>query len=99
MAIETLETFGFKVTRFQVGMGVLPEVRSTVRGSLKGVKEDEIREIIAKSENKKILVAMLNALLAAKEMQERARLVGFNQVALDLKLGLPPSISFELKPD
>ena len=54
-AVETLETLGFEVTRFRVSMGVLPEINTSVRGSLKGVKEDEIRELVAKNEGKKIL--------------------------------------------
>ena len=98
-AVETLETLGFEVTRFRVSMGVLPEINTSVRGSLKGVKEDEIRELVAKNEEKKILVAMLNALLAAKDFQARANLVEFGQVALNVKLGIPPNISFELEPE
>ena len=99
VAVETFETFGFKVTRFRVGMGVLPEINTSIRGSLKRVKESEIQELITKNEDKKILIAMLNALLAAKDVQARANLVEFSQVALDVKLGIPPSVSFELEPE
>jgi hypothetical protein len=98
-AVETFETFGFKVTRFHVGMGVLPEINTSIRGSLKRVKGSEIQELITKNEDKKILIAMLNALLAAKDVQARANLVEFSQVALDVKLGIPPSVSFELEPE
>ena len=99
VAVETFENFGFKVTRFRVGMGLLPEINTSIRGSLKRVKEDEIKELIEKNKDKKILVAMLNALLAAKDIQVRAKLVNFGQVVLDVKLGIPPSISFELEPE
>ena len=99
VAVETFETFGFELTRFRVGMGVLPEINTSIRGSLKRVDIGEIKELIEKNEGKKILCAMLNTLLTAKDIQARANLVKFGQVALDVKLGIPPSISFELEPD
>jgi hypothetical protein len=99
VAVETFESFGFKMTQFRVGMGLLPEINTSIRGSLKRVKEDEINELIEKNEGKKILIAMLRALLAAKDMQARAKLVNFGQLVLDVKLGIPPSISFNLEPE
>ena len=97
-AVESLERYGFEVTRFHVGLGVLPEIDTTVRGSIADLDEAEVSELIEKNEDRKILVAMLNALLMAREVQLRAGLADFGKVALDVKLGLPPSVAFSLEP-
>jgi len=92
-----LESFGFKVGAFSVGMGIVPEVNTTIVGSLNAVKVDELQELIDKNEDKKLLKACLGALITAKEFQQQADLLQFQQVTLEVKLGIPPKIGFDLQ--
>ena len=98
-ATERMEGFGFQVTRFHVGMGVLPEINASIYGSLRNIDEGEIQRMIDESGDQKLLVGMLKALLTAKELQVRAKLEQFGAVALEVKLGLPPKIDFDLQPE
>ena len=95
-AVAALETFGFTVGKFNVGMGLLPEIRTTIDGSLEAIDSAELQELIEKNEQKKILVTCLQALVMAKDFQQRADLMQFQKVTLDLKLGIPPKITFDL---
>ena len=89
--------FGFKVGKFKVGMGALPEISTSVSGSLEGVKVDSIKQLIEEHKDNKLLASMLKALIMAKEVRDRVELPYFTGAKLDIKLGVPPKISFDLQ--
>ena len=41
-AIAALEAFGFTVGRISVGMGILPEIHTSISGSIESIREDEL---------------------------------------------------------
>jgi len=88
--------FGFKVGKFKVVMGTLPEVSTSVSGSLEKVQVENIKQLIEDHKDNKLLVSMLKALITAKEVRDRIELPYFTGTKLDIKLGLPPKISFDL---
>ena len=89
--------FGFKVGKFKVGMGALPEITTSVSGSLEGVQVENISQLIEDHKDNKLLTSMLKALITAKEVRDRVELPYFTGAKLDIKLGVPPKISFDLQ--
>ena len=89
--------FGFKVGKFKVGMGALPEISTSVSGSLETVQVENIKQLIEDHKDNKLLVSMLKALVTAKEVRDRVELPYFTGAKLDIKLGVPPKISFDLQ--
>ena len=89
--------FGFKVGKFKVGMGALPEITTSVSGSLEGVQVENISQLIEDHKDNKLLASMLKALITAKEVRDRVELPYFTGAKLDIKLGVPPKISFDLQ--
>jgi hypothetical protein len=96
-AINLFGEFGFKVGKFKVGMGALPEINTSVSGSLEKVQVENIKQLIVDHKDNKLLVSMLKALITAKEVRDRVELPYFTGAKLDIKLGVPPKISFDLQ--
>jgi len=95
-ATAILETFGFKVSKFNVEIGLLPKINTSISGSIDNIKEDKIKQMIEENQGKKLLVYMLSALITAKDFQERADLKSLTGVTLDVTLGGTPKISVDL---
>ena len=96
-ATDVLGKFGFKVGKFKVGMGAMPEITTSVSGSLEGVQAEKIGQLIEDHKDNKLLASMLKALVTAKEIRDRVELPYFTGAKLDIKLGVPPKISFDLQ--
>jgi hypothetical protein len=96
-AINLFGKFGFKVGKFKVGMGPIPEVSTSFSGSLEKVQVENMKQLIEDHKDNKLLVSMLKALITAKEVQDRVDLPYFTGTKLDIKLGVPPKISFDLQ--
>lgn len=96
-AMNLFEKFGFKVGKFKVGMGVLPEISTSLSGSLEKVQVENIKQLIEDHKDNKLLVSMLKALITAKEVRDRVELPYFTGAKLDIQLGIPPKISFDLQ--
>ena len=96
-ATDLFGKFGFKVGKFKVGMGALPEITTSVSGSLEGVQVENIKQLIEAHKDNKLLASMLKALVTAKEIRDRVELPYFTGAKLDIKLGVPPKISFDLQ--
>ena len=94
-AVATLEKLGFKVGKFTVGMGILPEVRTSISGSIENIREDGLKEMIEEHKAETLLVSLLNALITARRFWEHMELK-LTGVAVDLTLGVPPKINVEV---
>jgi len=92
--IAILEPFGFTVQKFTVGMGVLPEIHTTISGSIENIREDGLKKMIEEHSANALLVSLLKALLMAKGFWERMELK-LTGVTLNITLGVPPRISIE----
>ena len=95
-ATAILETFGFEVSKFDVKIGLLPKISTSISGSIDNIKEDKIKQMIEENHENKLLVSMLSALITAKDFQERADLKFLTGVTLNVTLGVPPEISVDL---
>jgi hypothetical protein len=94
-AAATLETFGFTIGKFSFGMGVMPEVHTSLNGRLADIKTDAIEKMLDQRAEDKLLCGLLRALLMARQCADRVELK-LTEVTLHITLGIPPNISVEV---
>ena len=90
------EELGLKVDSFSIEAGVLPQIKTSLRGSIDNIKNEAIERIESENNNNKLLVAVLNAILLAKKCNDKLESVYislFKDIIVDIKLGIPPAIS------
>ncbi len=90
-ALDVLARFGFTVGTFDVTMGLLPEVKTSIVGNIAEIRTAELAAIAEEQAGNKLVVAILNAIIAAKGFYDRLKLKS-PAVVVDVKLGLPPSV-------
>ena len=95
-AIPTMEALGFSVSSFTIGVGLIPEIDATLKGSVKALDIHTIQKVIEEHADNKSLKAILEALHTAAKFKEQLTEMGIKGVEIDIKLGLPPLVSIEL---
>ncbi len=98
-AIPTMKALGFSVSSFTIGVGLIPEIDATLKGSVKALNLDEIQKMIDSHADNKSLKAILEALHTAANFKEQLTEMGIKGVEIDIKLGLPPLVSVNLLTD
>jgi len=93
-AIALLEDFGFAVGRFTVSMGILPEIHTSITGSIESIHEDALRKLIDERQAEPLLVSMLKALITLRHFWEHIELK-LKSVTINVTLGVPPKIVVE----
>ncbi|MDJ1177637.1 hypothetical protein PJF56_02050 [Roseofilum sp. BLCC_M91] len=94
------EELGLSLETFHIEAGILPELNATLIGSVDRINNETVDRIISENENNKILVAALKAVLMAKSVHEKLEGVYISilqDLVIDMKLGIPPSISCKFK--
>lgn len=95
-----VEELGLTVQGFSIEAGLLPQVKTTLIGSIDKIKPEAIERIKKENENNKLLVAILNAVLMAKKCHQQLESVYISilkDIVVDIKLGIPPSISIRFQ--
>src|SRR6266568_2687428 len=62
-AAAVLETLGFTVGRFTVGMGAFPELHTSLVGSIEKIREDKLRTMIDEHKSEELFIALLKTLI------------------------------------
>ena len=65
--------------------------------SEEGIQVEKVNQLIKDHQDNKLLTSMLKSLVTAKEIRDRVELPYFTGAKLDIKLGAPPKISFDLQ--
>lgn len=94
------EDLGLSLDSFNIEAGILPEINATLIGSVDQIDNATVERIIAENENNQLLVAALKAVLMAKGFHEKLEGVYIQilqDLVIDVKLGIPPSISCKFK--
>jgi hypothetical protein len=94
-AAAVLETLGFTVGRFTVGMGAFPELHTSLVGSIEKIREDKLRTMIDEHKTEELLVALLKTLIWARWGWEQME-SKLSEVTLHVTLGVPPKVSAEI---
>jgi hypothetical protein len=95
-ALDLLGRFGFTVSRFQFDVGIIPEIRTSITGSVADLQADQLKQMAEEHATQRLTVSILNALGNAKRFYDRLQLPSA-AVTADVKLGLPPSISLRFE--
>lgn len=90
-----MEELGLSVEGFSIEAGILPQIKTSLRGSIENIKVEAIERIKDENKTNPLLVSILNALLMAKKSHEKLESVYISilkDIVIDVKLGIPPSI-------
>src|SRR5262249_48537377 len=87
-ATALLETFGFTVSRFSIGMGALPEIHASLEGSIEHIREDRLRAMIDEHKNEELLVSLLKTLIWTRWGWEHMEIKKLTGVTLNVTLGI-----------
>jgi hypothetical protein len=90
------ESLGLRVGSFQVEMGILPQIKTSLVGSLANINNDAVKALIEKHQKNKLLVLIFKALLITKDMQKRLNITNLKGIVVDISLGVPPKVSVHL---
>jgi hypothetical protein len=94
-ATDTLDALGFQIGKFTIGMGLLPEVHTTLSGKIAGIEKDKVERLMQEHKDHSSTVTLLKGLLLAKQVSDH--LEGkLESVTLHITLGIPPSVTVEL---
>jgi hypothetical protein len=96
-ALEFLKTLGMQVGKLRLEMGILPQVSTSIRGSINDLDPDKIQKMLEANPDKKLLAAILSALLMVIRIRDVVDLKSSKDVVLDVTLGVPPKISVDLQ--
>jgi hypothetical protein len=96
-AVSTLQTLGLVVGKIRVEMGLLPQVSTTIRGSINDLDPEKIQKLLDSNPDKKLLNAILSALQTLVRIRQVVDLKNSKDVVLDVTLGVPPKVSAQLE--
>ena len=94
-ATKQLEALGFKVGAMTIGMGVLPEVHTSLVGDINSIDVPRLTAMMNDKSDDKLLASLLKALIMAKTVHAHVEST-LKSVTLQIKLGIPSSVSVEL---
>ena len=94
-ATNTLETLGFEIGSFTIGMGVLPEVHTTLSGKIENIQKDRVEALMQEHKDHVSTVTLLKGLLLAKQVADHIE-GRLDSVTLHSTLGVPPHVNVEI---
>lgn len=95
-----MEELGLRVEGFSIEAGVLPQVRTSLVGSIDNIEIEAIEKIKGENKDNNLLIAILNAVQLAKKTHEKLEDVYISvlkDIVIDIKLGIPPSVSIRFQ--
>jgi hypothetical protein len=92
------ESLGLSVGSFKVEMGLVPEIQTSLVGSVERINKEAVQKLIADNQSNKLLALVLNGLLITKDLQQRLKIQALKGITVDIKLGLTPHVSVHLAP-
>lgn len=92
------ESLGLSVGSFKVEMGLVPEIQTSLVGSVERINKEAVQKLIADNQSNKLLALVLNGLLLTKDLQQRLKIQALKGITVDIKLGLTPHVSVHLAP-
>lgn len=90
------QELGLEIDSFSIEAGVLPQIKTSLKGSVDSINEEAIERIKAENNKNKLLITVLDSILLAKKCNEKLESVYISilkDIIIDIKLGIPPAIS------
>jgi hypothetical protein len=92
------ESLGLRVGSFKLEMGLVPEIKTSLIGSVENINKEAVQKLIADHPKNQLLVTILNALLVTKDLQHKLNIKYLKGIQVDIKLGISPNVSVHLTP-
>jgi hypothetical protein len=96
-AMESLKALGLKVGKIHLEMGILPQISTSIRGSIDDLDPVKVQKMLDDNPDRKLLTAILTALLTVFRIRDLVDLKSTKDVVLDVTLGVPPKVSVNLE--
>jgi hypothetical protein len=96
-ALAVFEKFGFRAGKLKMDFTPIASVATSISGSLDKVEKESLEKLIEEHQENKLLCGMLKALIKAKQVRDRVEVDYFTGTTLNVQMGIPPKISFDLK--
>jgi hypothetical protein len=93
--IAVLEPLGFKMGKFSIVMGVLPEVHTSITGSVLDIREDALKTLMDQHQSETLLVTLLKTLILTKKLWEHME-SKLTSATINLTLGLSPKVTVDV---
>jgi len=93
----SLQVFGLSVGKIRVTAGILPEISTTIRGSLNNIDQNQVQKMLEEKHEEKLLTAILSALLTLTKVREVIEMKVLNDILIEVSLGIPPRVSIDLQ--
>ena len=93
------EKLGLKVDSLTIEAGALPEIQTSLRGSLENITNEKVERI--KSENSNpLFLAFLDAILLAKDFNDKLKDIYISpvkEIVIDITFGIVPHVSIRFQ--
>jgi hypothetical protein len=93
----SLQVFGLSVGKIRVTAGLLPEISTTIRGSLNNIDQNQVQKMLEEKREEKLLAAILSALLTLTKVREVIEMDVLHDLLIEVSLGIPPRVSIDLQ--
>ena len=95
-SVPILQALSLSVRNTSFGMGIVPEIRATLVGSIDALDCDKIGELLKENQKNQTATFILEALRTASRLKDQLSVLKFRGVKVDLKLGIPPNVEVAL---
>lgn len=96
-ALKSLQVFGLTVGKIHVTAGLLPEISTTLKGSINDIDPAKLHEMLEEKKEEKLLASILSALLTLSKIREFVELKLLHEVIINVSIGLNPRVSIDLQ--
>lgn len=96
-ALKSLQVFGLTVGKIHVTAGLLPEISTTLKGSINDIDPAKLHEMLEERKEEKLLASILSALLTLSKIREFVELKLLHEVIINVSIGLNPRVSIDLQ--
>jgi hypothetical protein len=93
--VAVLEPLGFKMGKFSVVMGVLPELHTSISGSVKDINEDALKKLMDEHQSETLLVNLLKTLILTKKIWDHME-SKLTSATINLTLGISPKVTVDV---
>ena len=96
-AVQSLQVFGLTIGKIHINAGILPEISTTLKGSINNIDPEKLNEMLEAKKDEKLLAAILSALLTLSKIREVVDLNLLHEVIINVSIGLNPRVSIDLQ--
>ena len=96
-AIQSLKVFGLTVGKIHVTAGLLPEISTTLKGSINDIDPEKLHEMLEEKKEEKLLASILSALLTLSKIREVVELNLLHEININVSIGINPRVSIDLQ--